>query len=200
MWGRGQRGNNATCSALSWLSVTSPTTHKQIGTFWCWFTDKWVVYILGPCKSFQWTLLRGWDFLPPPQPPQVFIARGFEAFFSHAGTLGCEVCLTIQLFFPVYPHANVGPSAAASTAQSSSCCLATHPLHPDCPSPPLLPACMNVSSLTPWLSDFHTVRFSGSSGCVVFKFVAVPLLVVWGGKMYLPMPSFWLGVLLWVLM
>ena len=47
--------------------------------------------------------------------------------------------------------------------QSTSCCLAVHPLHPGCPSLPLLPVWMNVSS-TPWLSDFHIVRFSGSSG------------------------------------
>ena len=30
---------------------------------------------------------------------------------------------------------------------------------------PLLPIWMNVSSLTPWLLDFHTVQFSVSSGC-----------------------------------
>ena len=41
MWARGPKGNNATCSALSWLSVTSPTTHKQIGPFWCWFLGGW---------------------------------------------------------------------------------------------------------------------------------------------------------------
>ena len=35
---------------------------------------------------------------------------------------------------------------------------------PHCLSPPLLPVWMNVSSLTPWLSDFHTGQFSGSSG------------------------------------
>ena len=35
-------------------------------------------------------------------------------------------------------------------------------------SPPLLPVWMNVSSLTPWLLDFHTVRFSGNSGYFVF--------------------------------
>ena len=29
-WGRGLRENNAICSALCWLSVTSPATHKQI--------------------------------------------------------------------------------------------------------------------------------------------------------------------------
>ena len=27
---------------------------------------------------------------------------------------------------------------------------------------------MNVSSLSPWLSDFHTIRFSVSSGCFLF--------------------------------
>ena len=33
--------------------------------------------------------------------------------------------------------------------------LATSPLHPRCLSPPLLPVWMNVSSLTPQLSDFY---------------------------------------------
>ena len=51
---------------------------------------------------------------------------------------------------------------------------------------------MNVSSLTLWLSDFHTDWFSGSSGYFfVFKFVVVLLLVVRGGKVYLPMPPSW---------
>ena len=54
------------------------------------------------------------------------------------------------------------------TARSSSRRLPTHPLHPSCASPPLLPVWMNVSSLSPWLSDFHTVRFSVSSGCFLF--------------------------------
>ena len=39
---------------------------------------------------------------------------------------------------------------------------------PRCPSPPLLPVWINVSSLTPWLSDFHIVLFSGSSGRFLF--------------------------------
>ena len=50
----------------------------------------------------------------------------------------------------------------------------------------------NVPSLTPWLLDFHRVQFSGSSGRVLFfKFVVILLLVVRGGKVYLPMPPFW---------
>ena len=36
---------------------------------------------------------------------------------------------------------------------------------PGFPSPPLLPIWMNVSSLTPSLSDFHTGRLSDSFGC-----------------------------------
>ena len=57
------------------------------------------------------------------------------------------------------------PPRSTSLALSSNCCLAASPLHPGCPFPPLLQVWMNVSSLSPWLSDFHTVRFSVSSGC-----------------------------------
>ena len=64
---------------------------------------------------------------------------------------------------------------------------------PSCPSLPLLPVWMNVSSLTRWLLDFYPVRFSVSSGYFLFlKFVVVPLLVVQGGKVHLPTPpSLW---------
>ena len=105
------------------------------------------VYILEPHGSLQRTLLWGWKFLLPQQPPRVLTVRGFEGFFSHARTLGCAVCLARQLSLPVYPQANVGPPglpATASSTQSSS----HSPLHPGCSSPPLLPVWMNVSSLT----------------------------------------------------
>ena len=45
--------------------------------------------------------------------------------------------------------------------------LAMHPFCLGFPSPPLLPVWMNVY-LTPWLSDFHEVLFSISSGCFLF--------------------------------
>ena len=41
LWGKCLRGNNVTCSALSWLSITSSSTHRQIGPFWCWFPGGW---------------------------------------------------------------------------------------------------------------------------------------------------------------
>ena len=122
MWGRGPRGNHGACSALVLLSVTSPATRKQIGSFWCWFPGVWVVYILGPSGSLQRTLPWGWEFLPPLQPPQLFIARGFEALVFRALTLGCMVCFPPQLFLLAYLHANVEPPGlppchACSSAQ-----------------------------------------------------------------------------------
>ena len=50
----------------------------------------------------------------------------------------------------------------------SSYHLAACPLCPSCPSPLLLPVWVNVSSLTPWLSDFPIVQFSGSSAYSLF--------------------------------
>ena len=144
------------------------------------------VYVLGPCGSLQQTLLWGWEFLLTPQSPQIFPARGLEALFPCVGTLGCTVYLTPQ-FFPVYLLAKVGPPslpdttfpglpatfpglpAPASPAQSSSCCLDTCPLPPGSPFHPLLSVWMNISSLTPWLSDFHTIWLSSNSGCFLFS-------------------------------
>ena len=127
-------------------------------------------------------------------PTGVFNQR-FEALFPHAGALGCVVCFAPQLFLPVYSHVNVelpGPAAAASASCSlpASCSLAgpCPPATPHkssltgCPAPPLLSVWMNVSSLSPWLSDFHVVQFSVSSGCFLFLNCCCPLLVVRGGS------------------
>ena len=110
-----------------------------------------------------------------------------EVLFPRAGALGCTVCLAPPPFLLVYLCANVGPHGPPAAtlwgllavgwpapfhnppprwvlqtlpcrASSSSGCL----------SPPLLQVWMNVSSLSPWVSDFHTVRFSVSSGCFLF--------------------------------
>ena len=108
------------------------------------------------------------------QPTQIFTSRAFGALFFHAGTLGCMVCLEPQLFLPIYPLTNVGwpsPLAAALPTRSSSHCLAAHPLCPSCLSPPLLSVWINVSSLSPWLMDFSTVQFSGSSGYFLFLYL-----------------------------
>ena len=171
MWGRGLRGNSAGCSALFHFQSLPPSPTSKLGP--CG-SDFWVggfVYVLGSFGSFQRTLLWGWEFLLLPQPPQVFLVRCFEGSFPHAGTLGCVLCLGPQLFLLVYPHTNVGPPVLPATVLPA---LALQPL-PCCksslfqlPSLPLLPVWMTVPSLTPWLSDIHTVRFSGRSGYFLF--------------------------------
>ena len=112
-WGRGQEGAMALAplSARFQLLPLLPTiklgpsgADSQVGEF---------VYILRPSLSLQWNLLWGWEFLLlPPQPPQVFSIRVFEALFP----LDCEVCLAPQLFLLVYLHTDVGPPSLPVTA------------------------------------------------------------------------------------
>ena len=66
-----------------------------------------LAYVLGLCGSFKWTLLMDLQFLLPPQPPLVFIARSYEALFPNDGTLGCALWpetgwLTPQMSLPVF--------------------------------------------------------------------------------------------------
>ena len=53
---------------------------------------------------------------------------------------------------PIHQPPPCPPSLSAAT-------LFTGPHHLGCPPPPLLPVWMNVSSLTPWLSDFYSLIF-----------------------------------------
>ena len=112
-------------------------------------------------------------------PHRFFSVRGFEALFPCTGTLGCVVCLAPQLFLLVYPHTNVGP------------------LGPPChmSSPPQLPISAPPSSLNEcFFFNSFVVEFPYSLILYhfwlffVFKFGVVLLLVVGGGKVYLPIP------------
>ena len=127
------------------------------------------VYILGPYGSLQQILLWGWEFLPPPHPPQVFAARGFEAFFSHSGTLGCIVCFTPQLYPLVYPHANVGMSCLLATALLALV-LQLLPYHKS--SPPWLPVSTTLTSLDDcfFFNSLVVVQFDFLAALVVFCF------------------------------
>ena len=89
---------------------------------------------------------------------------------------------TLRLYFPVLEPWVAWSVSLPSSSQfvcmqmwdlpppcppwSSSCHLAMSPLCPAARfSPSYQSVWMNVFSLTLWLLDFHTVRFSGSSGC-----------------------------------
>ena len=182
MWGRGQREDSATCSALCRLSITSLTTHKQIGPFWCWFPGGWVCVhsrtlwispMSSPVRlgvspttttSTEFYSQRFWGFFFPPRWNSGLCGLSHSPVVPLGLSIHTWYCLVHQ---PPPPSIDQLPPPPP---WSSSHCLDASPLYPGCPSPPLLLVWMNqsVSSLTPWLLDFHTVKFSGSSGYFLF--------------------------------
>ena len=102
--------------------------------------------------------------------PTGVLNQRFEALFPRAGALGCKVCFAPPPFLSIYLCANVGPRGLLAVAlrapfynlppcwvcQSSP---SSESSLPGCPSLPLLPVWMNVSSLSPWLSDFMQFDF-----------------------------------------
>ena len=196
MWGRSPIGGNGACSTPWWILVTPSATHNQIGPFWCCFLCGWVCV----CSRPLWVSpmnspvrLWGCEFLPlPPQPPEVFSISGLRLYFPElepwvAGSVSspnCSspfICMGMWDFLlhqppphqpvatlPTPPHSTIHHLAGAASYRYWE----SSPL--GCLSPPLLLVWMKVSSLTPWLSYFHTVRFSVSSGCFLFLSCCCP--------------------------
>ena len=83
----------------------------------------------------------------PPGPPAT----------SH-GSASCSLPASCSLAHPIpQSAASLGPPAAVLPTPVLQPPRCHESSLPSCSSPPLLPVWMNVSSLTPWLSDFHTV-------------------------------------------
>ena len=137
------------------------------------------MYVLRHCGSLQWmnSPVR-LEVFPPATTPKDFYSQKFWGFLYPHWNPGLHV-LSHSTFVPTsLPTCKCGipsPPATILPTQSSSCHLTMHPFCPGYPSRPLLPVWMNVS-LTPWLSDFHIVKFSGSSGYCLFLNL---LLSVW---------------------
>ena len=195
IWERGLRGDSDACSALCQLSVTSPATHKQSGPFWCSFLFGWVCVHSGTLwvSPTSCHVSLGVSWAAASTPTCVF-NQWFDALFPRAGTLGlwglflshfvplglsARECATIRSASH-QPHGvrqlvPCWPAVALPAPFHNSppyWVLQPLPCHesslPGCVSPPVLPVCMNVSSLTFRLSDFPTVWFSVSSGCFLF--------------------------------
>ena len=191
MWGRGRRGNNGTCSALCWISVTSPTADNEVGLFWCWFPGGWACVrsrTLWVCEAGSFSHCRL-------NPHRCFQTEVLRLYFP---TLKLRVAWSILLprcssqficrWMWDCPVRNLLPPWVLKPLPclQSSLHRAAH-LHPSC-----LPVWMTVSSLTPWLSNFHTVSiFCQFWLFFIFKFVVVVLLVVRGGTVCLPTPPSW---------
>ena len=182
------------CLLGSWrLSVTFPTTHKQIGPFWCLFQGGWV------CVHS-----RTWWVSPTNSPVRLRVSpntttsgvysQRFWVFISPHCNPGFCV-LAPQLFPPVYPHANVGllPSSSCSLAclflQLPTCHMSSLPQLP-IPTPPSgLDECFFLNSLLLWI-PYSSIFWQ--FGCFFgLKFVVVLLLIVQGGKVCLPRASSW---------
>ena len=176
MWGRGWGGNNALCSALASFPITSVcnwspssccpgVSNPNIGGSAC---------ILGPRGSFNWTFLRDLQFLWLHQHPLFFYSQKLWSFISQCWKPGlCSLAWGWDGSLPRCPSWFLSTTRECGTTHSAGYChcLAATILCPLCPgsrSPPLLPIWMNISSLNPWLSDFHTVWFSGSTGYILF--------------------------------
>ena len=155
------------CSALCWFSVTPFITHKPVGPFWCCFPSGWLCV----CPRTLWVSPTNSPVRLRVSPAAASTPTGvfnqwFEALFptlellvARSVTRSTSCCLTSQL--------------QLCPPRSTICCLHRPPPCPESspprrPSPPLLPVWMNVSSLSPLLSDIHTVQFSVSSGCFCF--------------------------------
>ena len=98
---------------------------------------------------------------PAASTPTGVFSQWFEALFPRTGALGCASaslpsCSSQFICTQMWD---------CPVLQLPPCCESSLP---GCQSPSLLPIWMNVSSLTPLLSDFHTVRFSVSSSCFLF--------------------------------
>ena len=104
----------------------------------CCLNPPWVFSLRGLRLYFP--MLEPWVARPtslPHHSSQFIYARKWGCRVYRCCT-ACPVCSTIR-------HLSVSGRVALS------------PLHPSCPSLSLLPVWMNVSSLSPWLSNFHTV-------------------------------------------
>ena len=123
MWRRGPKGNNATCWAFDQLSVTSSTSHKQIGLSWCWFPGGWVcvhprTLWVSPTNS---PVRLG---VPPTTTTSTdFCSQRFWGFISlhwNPGLHGLS-------HSPVVPP-GLSQHKRSGTARFMSCCLAASPL------------------------------------------------------------------------
>ena len=114
----------------------------------------------------------------------MFSIKGLRLCFT-AAALGFAVCLNPQLFFLVYPHANVvplGPPAATLLRVLSSWLPVSAP-------PTGLDECFFFNSLVVGLP--YSLIFCQFWLLFVLKFVVVLLLVVRGGAVCLPAPLSW---------
>ena len=188
----GLRRNNTAGAAIFWLSVTSPATHKQIGPFWGWFQGGWVcVHSRTPWVSPMISPVR-LGVSPAATTPTYFYCQRFWGFISPHWNPGLCGLSRSPVIPPGYVHTNAGSPSHRLT------CLVFQWLPCPASSPPRLPVSTAPTGLDEcFFFNSLIVRFPYSLIFwqfwlfFIFKFVVFLLLVVWGGKVFLPTPPSW---------
>ena len=128
--------------------------------------NPWVgefVYILRPCRPFKHSFPKIWVPSATVTPTGFFQSQYTQIYLPGAGAgIACSQGVPLNFYLP---HVNVGlplPVLPPPLPLCATLCLLA--------SLPLLPTWMNVASLNLWLSNFHTVQFSDSSGCYILRF------------------------------
>lgn len=155
----------------------------------------WTFYNpMGLLNGLSWETGR---FFHCPSPHWILQSKVIRIYFPSDGILGCMLwpgagtaCSPVVPPRVYLPHVNVElPILPASTTTTSP--HLTAPLCHGCPSLPFRPIWMDVSSLDAWLSDFHTIGFSGNSSCFLFLDWLLPVLWLCEERKYVPMPPCW---------
>ena len=176
------------------LSITSPTSHKQIMPFqvliprWRACVHSRILWV-SPTDS---PVRLGVS--PTATTPTDFYSQRFEALFPCTGTLGCTVWLTLQLFLQVYPPLYMGnpihqppPHLSQSSATLPQVLSTWLPVS----TPPTsLDECLFYNSLAVGLLSI--LIFWQFWLFFVFQLVVILLLVVWGSETFLPVTESWL--------
>ena len=166
-----------------------PSTHKQIGPSCCWFLCGWA------CVHSRTLWVSPTNSPVRVRIPIGFYSQNFWGFISLCWNPGLHG-LAPQLFLPVSLHANVGlphlpPTASpAPVVQLLPCRESSLPQLPISAPPTSLGECF-----------FHSLVVGFSYSSIFWQFwlflflnLLFVLLVVWEGKVYLPMLPSWLEV------
>ena len=122
-------------------------------------------YVLGPCRSFKTDSPERLAVSSTTPTPAGFCSQKLRRlYFPVLEPWAVWSGLGLGLLAPQVSLLVLSTTLEYGAALSAGhhCCLAA------APSLPLLPVWINISSLNPWLSDFHAVRFSGSPDLFLF--------------------------------
>ena len=173
MLGRGLGGNNVFSLALCQLSVTSSTTHKEIGPFWCLFQDGWVCV---PSRTLWVSLMNspvrlGVSLAPATTPTGFFQSEVLRLYFLTLEPLFVW-SVSLPSYFFQFIHTQIWDIQVHQlqphpVLQPPPCCDSSRLGYLSLPLANGLDGCFFNSLVV----GLHTVQFPGSSGYFLFLYL-----------------------------